>query len=528
MKHIKADVLVIGGGLAGLMAAKHAADAGLCPLILADGQGASPWVHGFNAPVHPEDSVETFFQDTMVSGRGVNDAALGRTLCDEALASFEEVRALGLSFNRKDDGYQLLKPLGSSYPRVVSIGNHTGPAIMEKLWESLDGRSERMEHSRALRLRVENGRVLGALAYDQQAECFVTIEAKGVVLACGGFCGIYPFSTNKRDSGGDGIAMAYEAGCRLVDMEFVQFEPSAAVWPEPIRGLGMITTMFYDGAVLRDKDGVRFMLEADAEKAERVNKDVMAKRIANAINQGRGTEHGGVYFDATGVGAEKLNKDYPAYVKRYENVGMDISREMMEIAPAPHTSLGGVMVTPDCRTDVAGLYACGEIMGGLHGANRLGGSAGLEILVFGRRAGETCAADVKELPTVSDGWELWAKENIENTGENADAQELRKQMQNALASGAGVLRNEKTMVDSVKKLEKILKMAYALSGTNGPEGFVRLRLINDVQTAILVCKGALERKESLGCHTLTDNDRAMDEPYRIIHSKNGLVKQNVL
>lgn len=525
MKHMKAEILIIGGGLAGLMAAKHAADAGVRPLILSDGQGASPWVHGFNAPVHPDDSAEIFFQDTMASGRGVNDPELGKVLCDEAMSAFEEVEALGLSFNRTEEGYQLLKPLGSSCPRVVSIGNHTGPAIMEKLLESLKDRSDRMESTRALRLRIENGRVFGVLAYDQKAEEFVTIEAKGVILACGGFCGIYPFSTNKRDSGGDGIAMAYEAGCRLVDMEFVQFEPSAAVWPMPLRGLGMITTMFYDGAVLRDKEGVRFMLEFDEEHAERVNKDVMAKRIANVINQGRATEHGGVYFDATGVGAEKLNKDYPAYVKRYANVGMDISREMMEIAPAPHTSLGGVMVTADCRTDIKGLYACGESMGGLHGANRLGGSAGLEILVFGRRAGESCAAEAKNAVFVCDDWAEWAKAAVENGDGIGDADTLRVQMQEALASGAGVLRTAEQLKTSIEKLEKIVEQAKALPGSNPQAGFTRLRLINDAQTALLVCKSAFERKESLGCHTLTDTNDLMDQPYRVVISQTGTARE---
>jgi len=527
MKHIETDVLVIGGGLTGLMAAKHLVEAGLRPLILADGQGASPWVHGFNAPVHPDDSVEAFYQDTMISGQGVNDPDLAHVLCGDALACFEEVKAMGLTFNRKGDGYQLLKPLGASYPRVASIGNHTGVFIMQKIWELLEGKADSLPKCRALRLRVENGRVLGALAYDQAENTFLTIEAKGVILACGGFCGIYPFSTNKRDSGGDGAAMAYEAGCRLTDMEFIQFEPSGAVWPTQLKGTSMITTMFFDGAVMRDKDGKRFMAEADPVNEERVNKDVMARRIAQAILDGRGTEHGGVYFDATGVGLEKLQKDYPSYLERYANVGMDISKEMMEIAPAPHTALGGVMVNDQCETDVKGLYACGEVIGGLHGANRIGGSAGLETLVFGRRAGDSCAKGVKELATVADGWDAWADALVNRAGSSEDPAQLRKAMQDALAKGAGVLRSEKELTESLAALETVLAKANELPSENGIAGFTRLRLINDAQAAVMVCRGALERKESLGSHTRLDSQAPAEKPYRVVQSQKGCCREDV-
>ena len=523
MRHRQTDVLIIGGGLSGMMAAKHLVDRSpLRPLIVADGQGASPWVHGFNVPIGPGDSAEAFYQDTMVSGHGVNRPELARALCNSAISCFEELQALGLRFNRQGDGYQLLRPLGSSHPRVVSVGNETGPAILAVLRASLTGRADWMAHGRALRLRVEDGRVTGALVYDAAASEWLTIAAGAVILACGGFCGIYPFSTNKRDSGGDGVAMALEAGCRLTDMEFIQFEPSAAVWPAPLRGTSVITTMFYEGAVLRDRDSRRFMLERDPAQGERVNKDVMTREIARIIRDGRGTAHGGVYFDATAMDARRLREDYAAYVARYARVDVDITREMMEIAPAPHTALGGVVITQEARTDIPGLYACGEVTGGLHGADRLGGSAGLETLAFGRRAGESCAEDTLLPPRETTGWDAWARRILAAPGAPADAQALRARMGRALAEGAGALRTGEGLRAALAELRAVRREAEAMGG----EAFTRLRLLNDLTAAELVCRGAYERRESVGCHTRLDHGEAAGRPYRLIQSRAGCVRED--
>ena len=166
-------------------------------------------------------------------------------------------------------------------------------------------------------------------------------------------------------------------------------------------------------------------------------------------------------------------------------------------------------------------------MGGLHGANRLGGSAGLEILVFGRRAGESCAADAKNVISVCEGWDEWAKGCIENRDGSGDAETLRRQMQESLAFGAGVLRTDEQLKTAIDRLEEVVEQAKALPGTNDAAGFTRLRLINDAKTALLVCKSAFERKESLGCHTLTDNNHVMETPYRVIVSRIGTVRETI-
>ena len=276
------DCLILGGGLAGWMAAREAAAAGLKTMLLHDGMGASPWVHGFNVPVYPEDSADIFLQDTLASGQGLSDPALARALCQDAAEVFDEIRAMGLSFNREKDGsYQALRPLGASWPRVVSIGNETGAAILTRLKEMLKGSVTELPATRALKLLKDGSRVCGALAYDAAGKRWLNLRANAVVLACGGYCGIYPVSTNKRDSGGDGVAMAYEAGAELCDMEFIQFEPSAAVWPRELVGTSVITTLLFEGAVLRNRDGERFMLRYGPE-GDRVSKDVMSSRAARA------------------------------------------------------------------------------------------------------------------------------------------------------------------------------------------------------------------------------------------------------
>ena len=299
------DCLILGGGLAGWMAARECVLAGLRPLIVQDGQGASPWVHGFNAPVHPEDSPACFLEDTLQSGQGLSTPELASALCEDALDVFELLRSLNLSFNREGDGYQVLRPLGASHPRVVSIGNETGVAVLKTLRKELEGRVDEWSETRALRLTTNGKQVTGALCYHRKDQSFTQVAAKTVVLACGGYCGIFPVSTNKRDSGGDGVAMAYEAGARMCDMEFIQFEPSAALWPAALIGTSMITTLLFEGAVLRNREGERFMLRYGPE-GEKVGKDVMARRIAEEVAAGHGTKHGGVYFDATAVGRERL------------------------------------------------------------------------------------------------------------------------------------------------------------------------------------------------------------------------------
>ena len=502
-----------------MMAARETLSQGLDTLMVLDGSGASPWVHGFNHPVRQGDSAEVFLEDTLRSGQGLSDPRLARALCENSGVIFDELRRLGLSFNMTDAGeYQAIRPLGASYPRVISIGNETGVAVLEKLRALTAGKLRQLPHARAVRLLRQDGRVCGALVFDQRKKAWTPIFARAVVLCSGGFCGIFPITTNKRDSGGDGCAMAYEAGAELCDMEFIQFEPSASVWPPALNGTSMITTLFFEGAVLRNKEGERFMLRYGPE-AERVGKDILARRIAAEIASGKGTEHGGVYMDITGVDPDRLDRDYPMYVKRYMDVGIDIKRQMIELAPAPHTSLGGVRIDEHGRTTLDGLFACGEVTGGIHGANRIGGSAGLETLVFGRLAGKAAADYASRQREASEtAVDLPAGDGAPAADALAEA---RSRMRQTLWESAHVIRTEEGLTEGIGTLQALLSEAEATRGSGAEEGFLAMRLRNDLTTALMVLLAARERRETVGCHVRGDHPERERNEYRVVIRKDA-------
>ena len=364
------DVLVIGGGLAGWRAAQAAVRAGCSVRLVANGRGNSPEIHALNCPLHPDDSVERYIEDTMRAGKGANDRALVETLCRESVALKDE-----FPFDRNPDGsYLLLQTLGASVPRCASIGHAIGEYALREIQTELKGKVEVLE-----------GRVT-AIDFG---------EARAVVLATGGWCGKYPFSTNPPYLRGDGIALAQALGAAVQDRNVVQYEPTVALAPPQLRGIPVITTMLFEGATFRNAEGREFLSD------KHVNKDEMTSAILAEIEAGRGID-GGVWYDATGVSAETMANRYGATYARYAAADVDISTTPMLVAPAPHTSLGGVVIDVRGRvlrpdgSPIPGLFAAGEVTGGLHGLNRLGGNAGTETLVFGKIAGESAAEFAKE------------------------------------------------------------------------------------------------------------------------------------
>ncbi len=496
---METGLLIIGGGLAGLTAAWAAGPEKPVTLLM-DGGGASPFIHGFSLPEGPGDSPELLFEDTRRSGRFQNDPALAEKLAEGGPAVQELLKELEISLDREADGsLSLLRPLGASAPRVASAGNHTGAVLMGKLRERLTVRGNVCFCSgfRALRLLTDSGGITGALAYDRTRNRFVRIKAKAVILACGGFCGIFPFSTNTADIGGDGIAMAYLAGAAVRDLEFIQFEPCVGLSPAGARGKGMITTLFYEGACLRNRAGERFL--GASPEGERLDKDVLSWKIFREIDKGNGTSGGGVWFDAAAVGRERLKEAYPAYLERYAACGIDLANEPVEVAPAPHTSLGGVAIGTDCSTTLPGLFACGEIAGGVHGANRLGGNAGLETMAFGMTAGRSAGR--------------YSRKNVGPLGENfqlpvlpAEAREkIRRRMERELSKNLGVIRQETGLCHAILVLEELLEQFAPNEDGEPLEYYETLRLQNDLQTAFLLARAALARRESCGCHIRQDH-----------------------
>ena len=493
---MQTDVLIIGAGLTGTVAADEIIqNSDLTVMQLSSGSGASPYIHGFCMPVGAGDSEALLYADTMASGYGQCEPKLVESLCSHAASLEAYFAELGLQLDRGEDGPRLLHALGSSVPRIASIRNDTGAVMLRRVRDRLKASSRytQLTGQRALELICDKGRVIGAVCYDGEKDCFYSVYAKTVILATGGFGRMFPESTNSADIGGDGAAMAYLAGAALTDMEFVQFEPSAAVWPPEVAGKGIVTTMFYDGAVLRSKDGKRFML-AYSENAERVPKDVQSKCICDEIRRHGSTPHGGVWFDATGVPEEKWQGAYKPYLNRYLACGIDLRKEPVEIAPAAHTTCGGVRIDEKCLCGVPGLIVCGEAAGGLHGANRLGGNAGLETMVFGRIAGKTAVDITDSAFPIS-----YESEMIPNAAPDVDVEEIRARLQQTMRRSLNVIRCEADLKQGIAEITGLLACLGEHRGC-----YQKHRVYNDLLTAYLTMVSALERKGSVCCHYRAD------------------------
>ena len=348
----RGGVLIIGGGLAGWRAAEAAVRGGASVTLVANGPGNSPDIHALNCPVLPEDSVEQYVEDTLSSGKYGGDRALVETMCRGSLALREE-----FSF----DG-TVIRPLGSSVPRCVSINHAIGAVALAGIRERLKGQVEVEQRT------VTPGEVLSLRSADPSLR---------IIIATGGWCGKYGFSTNPSYLKGDGLAIAEALGAavRDVDEDHVQYEPTVRT-EGPKRGIPVITTLLYEGAKLLDRDGKEFLPDA------KLNKDELSRAIFRV--------GGEAVYDLRGVSEEKLRE-----------CRMDPSERVIKVAPAPHSSLGGIVIDGKCHAldaqgrIVPGVFACGEVTAGVHGLNRLGGNGGTAAMVFGAIAGREAALEIK-------------------------------------------------------------------------------------------------------------------------------------
>ena len=500
MPDLKADVLIIGGGLAGLEAAWAVVNAGKKPVIVTKGAAASPAVLGFNAAVSDADSVERFAKDTYKGGWELGEPVLVRVFAEESSETVPHMESLGMTFEQKEKGeYHLLQPLGCSVPRLVHHRNITGQKSMEVLRNWLFDRGVVIqEHTMAAQLIKHEGRVCGATCLDLDGGEPFIITAGAVVLATGG-ASVMKNSTYPLCQTADGYAMAWEAGAVLQDMEFVQHEPCRAVWPKL---LGISTTLLAKGGRLTNRLGERFLLKHYPSEGA-VPKDLLARLIAVEVKEGRGSEHGGVYLDLTELPEEEIKVNHVLYYDRFMNAGIDLTKEIVEVGPAAHSIMGGVRITPDGYTGVPGLYAAGEVIGGLHGANRLGGNAGAEVYVFGRRAGAAAARECVQIPEVNsaEAMRLFAyDEKAAETNWEAAKEAVRL----VIAKAAAPVRNEETLAEALEKLIDMMK-AFEASVPNSLTA-VRLRLeaLHLCRTAIFIAEGALNRRESRGVHYRED------------------------
>ncbi|HEY6218892.1 MAG TPA: fumarate reductase/succinate dehydrogenase flavoprotein subunit [Gemmatimonadaceae bacterium] len=549
------DVLVIGAGGAGLRAAIEAAANGvtvglICKSLL--GKAHTVMAEGGMAAamgnVDDRDNWRVHFADTMRGGQYLNNWRMAELHAKEAPDRVKELEAWGALFDRTADGRILQRNFGGHrYPRLAHVGDRTGLEMIRTLQDHgvHQGIDVHMECT-VLTLLKDGDRIAGAISYDREKGRFTAFGAKAVVLATGGIGRAFKITSNSWEYTGDGHALAFHAGAELMDMEFVQFHPTGMIWPPSVRGILVTEGVRGEGGILKNRDGKRFMFDnipdnyknqtadnpeegwkyTQGDKNSRrppelLTRDHVARMIVSEVKAGRGSPHGGVYLDIAWIkeklpnAAEHIKKKLPSMYHQFMQLaGIDITTTPMEIGPTTHYVMGGIRVDGDTQmSTVPGLFACGECAAGLHGANRLGGNSLSDLLVFGKRAGESAAKFAKSngAPKVdaaaADRAEKGALEPFSRSA-GEGPYKVQESLQETMQDLVGIVRKQDEMERALSEIEK-LKQRAAKVGVGGnreynPGWHTALDLTNLLTVSEAVAMCALARKESRGGHFRDD------------------------
>jgi succinate dehydrogenase / fumarate reductase, flavoprotein subunit len=518
------DVLVIGAGGAGLRAAIEVSQQGLtvglvCKSLL--GKAHTVMAEGGAAAamgnVDPDDGWQPHFMDTLRGGKFLNQWAMAKIHATEAPDRIRELEKWGAVFDRTPDGKIMQRPFGGhTYRRLAHVGDRTGLELIRTLQDKgvHSGIDVYMECT-VVRLLKDGDRVCGAFGYYRESGRFVQFKAKSVILATGGIGKAFTVTSNSWEYTADGHALAVNAGAHLLDMEFIQFHPTGMVWPPGVKGILVTEAVRGEGGKLTNKLGERFMEKVDPKRMELSTRDIVAKAIYKEVKEGRGSEHGGVYLDISHRDAEFIKKKLPSMYHQFKELAdVDITKGPMEVGPTMHYTMGGVRVQHESQmTCVPGLFACGEVAAGLHGANRLGGNSLSDLLVFGRRAGLYASQFAKENSTLTvDNRQIEdAVNNINQLFERPEGESpyaLHRDLQNIMQNKAGIVREEEPLKEALAELQ-VLKARAANLKVEGnrmfnPGWHMAMDLPNMIMASEAVAKCSLERRESRGGHTRLD------------------------
>lgn len=520
------DILVLGAGGAGLTAALHAADAAptLSITVVVKGlfgrAGCTRMVQGgYNAVLTPPDSLEAHLRDTLAGGAWINDQEMVWRLVTEAPARVLELESrYGCLFDRNAAGRIHQKPFaGQTHDRTVHKGDLTGIEIMNRLTEQAQTRPSirALEECRAVELlRDDADRAAGALVLDLRAGRFIAVRARATLLAMGGGPTMYRVIACSADKAADGIALAYRAGLPLRDMEMIQFHPTGLVIPGSLMtGALLEEGLRGAGGQLRNGLGERFMARYDPVRLERSTRDLVSRASFLEVTEGRGTPNGGVWIDVSHLGADVVERNFRGMVRRCRDFGRDLAREPVEVGPTAHFMMGGVVVDPDCRTALEGLFAAGEDTGGVHGANRLGGNGVAESTVFGGIAGDVMAASVagRPLPRVSDAAVQAAAARARaplGRGDAAEVYAIQRELRDVMWERAGLVRDAEGLALAASTIERLHARLQA-AGVPGHGALNTawqdwLNLDSQLTAARLIVASALARRESRGAHWRRD------------------------
>lgn len=549
LKRVTTDVLVIGAGGAGLRSAIEVYDSGVKKVVVI-GKSKKGDAHtvlatgGINAALgtmDPKDNYLIHAADTLKEGWFIADYKEVITLCKNAPNAIKELIDWGAEFHREKDGRLTQRFFGAhTYRRTCFSGDQTGKEIMRVLLKEVKKRKiEFLGNIFIVSLLKAGSRITGALGIDFGNGKFVIFNAKAVILAAGGYTKVYSRSSSRSyENHGDGAALAFDSGVSLVDMEMVQFHPTGMIYPKNVAGTLVTEAVRGEGGILLNSKLERFMKKYDKKNMELGPRDFVSRCVYTEIIEGRATPHGGVWLDITMLPKSKILDRLPKMYEQFKEFDhIDISKERMEVAPTAHYTMGGVDVSSKGETKIRGLYAVGETVGQIHGANRLGGNSLLETLVFGRIIGKDAAAFSKrnKLQRINSNEIQESMDRIENLLGNGktEVESVRERLQETMWKYVGIARDEKRLKLGLKEIEKIKKDFKNIKIRKGLKDNIELKMFLETEKMFGLCEAIIEsaimRKESRGAHYRTDYPKTLEKWRTNIISENvqGKIKLSV-
>jgi len=518
------NVLIIGSGGAGLRAAIEAKQLGMEVTVIGKRQRTD--VHtvlaagGINAAfgnVDKEDSWEQHFADTYIEGYGLSEPEVVKLMAKEAPDLVTEIDTWGANFAKLDNGNIDQRFFGAhTYRRTCYSGDYTGRSILFALINKAKSLNIPIYDSQYVSdLLVEDNVCFGAMAFDIQSGERTVFLADSVIIAAGGHTRLWRKSSSRRNENtGDGFYLGLKAGCKLSDMEMVQFHPTGMVIPEEMAGTLVTEAVRGEGGKLLNSAGERFMENYDKERMELSTRDRVAMANYTEIVEGRGSPNGGVFLDISHKGKDFIIDKLPRMYRQFlDTLMIDISKSPMEVSPTAHYSMGGIVVSPEEHwTGVEGLFAAGEVTAGLHGANRLGGNSLAEILIFGKRAGAAATKRSKEINIHLRSKKVIKKahENLNSNIKNGSevARPLQRALRNIMWEYGGVVKTEEKIKKGLDEIESLKNASKNLDVRPDSEGYQDLMLAFDLEASLVSSEStllsALNRKESRGAHQRED------------------------
>lgn len=515
-KTILTDIAVIGAGGAGLRAAIEAKTYGVNVLIITKelfGHAhTAKAMGGVNVAIKPPATVNQHFTDTIKGGWYINNHQLVSIFTSEIPERIYDLERFGTKFDKLPDGSFYTWAGGKqSAPLNLCAGDYTGREMMNGLVR--EGKRLKIpyyDNQFVVKIFQKDKHICGVLLLDVKSYAYTFVQTKVIILAAGGAGQMYKITSNEPSNTGEGYSWALTLGAELVDMEMVQFHPTGIAYPYKMRGQLVTEKVRGHFGYLRNKNNERFMIRYQPERKELAGRDEVARAIYTEIAEGRGTKHGAVYLDTTHWEEGKAQKVVPDVLSTFRSLGIDITRQMMEISPTMHHMMGGVKINEWGATSVPGLYACGEVTGGIHGANRLGGNSLAEGQVFGKRSGFAASHFVKKVKKsmvisahdIED--EILRVHKMMKRKKGVSYPDIKKQLKDVMWEKVGIIRSERSLSDAKLVVSQLIKEAKKLRIDQLSDVQPSLETQEMLKTAHAVIVSALERKESRGAHFRSD------------------------